>query len=194
MVGSVMIPGMPKYLLHEDPPKCEFCVLGKQTKTPVPKSHEKGPEHRATRRLEKIWVDLSGPHVKSRTGNEYMMNIIDNYSSCVCSIPLKGKGDAFADLIAWEHTRELETGLKVGTYITDNGEFKSNNMHNWITSRGMNHLFVAPYTSAHNGHVECMHHTLMAEAQTKQIYAKCPPNMWDEFYLTANHLQNKATT
>ena len=194
MVGSGMIPGMPKYLLREDPPKCEFCVLGKQTKTPVPKLREEGPGHRATRRLEKIWVDLSGPHVKSRTGNEYMMNIVDDYSSRVWSIPLKGKGDAFADLIAWERARELETGLKVGTYITDNGELKSNNMHDWIASRGTNHLFTAPYTSAHNGRVERMHRTLMAKARTMRIYAKCPPNMWDEFYLTANHLQNKTTT
>ncbi|KIK07890.1 hypothetical protein K443DRAFT_31131, partial [Laccaria amethystina LaAM-08-1] len=58
MVSSGMIPGMPKHLLREDPPKCEFCVLGKQTKTPVPKSREEGPGHRATRRLEKVWVDL----------------------------------------------------------------------------------------------------------------------------------------
>ena len=194
MVSSGMIPGMPKYLLCEDPPKCEFCVLGKQTKTPVPKSREEGPGHRATRELEKVWVDLSGTHVKSRTNNEYVMNIVDDYSSCIWSIPLKGKGDAFADLTAWECARELETGLKVGMYITDNGELKSNNMREWLAFRGTNQLFTAPYTSAHNGHVERMHCTLMAKAWTMQIYAKCPPNMWDEFYLTASHLQNKTTT
>ena len=75
MVKNGMIPGMTPNLLHEDPPKCEFCVLGKQTKTPVPKFRKEGPGHRATRKLEKVWVDLSGPHVKSRTGNEYIMNI-----------------------------------------------------------------------------------------------------------------------
>ena len=194
MISSGMIPGMPKYLLREDPPKCEFCVLGKQTKTPIPKSCEEGPGHRAMRKLEKVWVDLSGPHLKSRTSNEYVMNIVDDYTSCVWSIPLKGKGDAFADLIAWERARELETGLKVGTYITDNRELKSNNMREWLASRGTNQLFTAPYTSAHNGRVERMHRTLMAKARTMRIYAKCPPNMWDEFYITASHLQNKTTT
>lgn len=34
----------------------------------------------------------------------------------------------------------------------------------------------------------------MAKARTMWIYAKCPPNMWDEFYLTASHLQNITTT
>ena len=96
--------------------------------------------------------------------------------------------------MAWEHAWELETGLKVGTYITDNGELKSDKMHNWLASRGTSQLFAAPYTLAHNGHVECMHCTLMAKARTMHIYMKCPPNMWDGLYLTAGHLQDKTTT
>jgi hypothetical protein len=195
MVSNRMIQGMPKSLPSGDPiPKGEFCVLGKQTKTPVPKLRKEGVGHRATRKLEKVWVDLSGPHIRSRTGNKYVMDIVDDYTSRVWPIPLKGKGDAFTELMAWERARELETGLKVGTYITDNGELKSDKMRNWLASRGTNQLFTAPYTSAHNGRVERMHRTLMAKARTMRIYAKCPPNMWDEFYLTAGHLQDKTTT
>ena len=64
MVNNRMIQGMPKSLLSRDPiPKCKFCVLGKQIKTPVPKLHKEGVGHRATRKLEKVWVDLSGPHL-----------------------------------------------------------------------------------------------------------------------------------
>ena len=191
MVSNGMIEGMPKNLPSGYPvPKCEFCVLGKQTKMPVPKLRKEGLGHKATRKLEKVWVDLSGPHIRSRMGNEYIMDIVDDYTSHVWPIPLKGKRDAFEELMAWERARELETGLKVGTYIMDNGELKSDKMHNWLASRGTNQLFTAPYTSAHNGCMERMHHTLMAKACTMRIYAKCPPNMWDEFYLTAGHLQN----
>ena len=120
--------------------------------------------------------------------------VVDDYTSRVWPIPLKRKSDAFDYLIAWERARELETGQKVGTYITDNGELKSNAMHDWLTSKGTNHLFTAPYTSAHIGRVERMHRTLMAKARTMRIYAKCPPNLWNEFYLTAGHLQDKTTT
>lgn len=67
-------------------------------------------------------------------------------------------------------------------------------MREWLASRGANQLFTAPYTSAHNGRVERMHRTLTAKARTMRIYAKRPPNMWDEFYLTASHFQNKTTT
>ena len=154
MVRKGMIPGMPTSLHNGDMPKCKFCVLGKQKKTPVPKHRKEGPGHRATRKLEKVWVDLSGPHVKLRMGNEYVMDIVDDYTSCVWPIPLKWKGNNFDYLITWEHVCELETGLKVGTYITDNGELKSNTMCNWLESRGTNQLFTAPYTSAHIGHVE----------------------------------------
>ena len=31
-----------------------------------------------------------------------------------------------------------------------------------------------------------MHRTLMAKARTMQIYAGCPPELWDELHVTAN--------
>jgi len=47
-------------------------------------------------------VDLSGPHVKSRMGNKYIMNIVNDFTSHVWPIPLKMKSDAFNYLTAWE--------------------------------------------------------------------------------------------
>ena len=177
------------------PLKCDSCILGKQTRTPVPKVREIGKGHRATRRLEKVWVDLTGPmNVKSRTGNNYMMNIVDDYTIFPWSIPLRNKGDAYKYLKAWEIAREAETGLRVGTYIVDNGELKSDEMKHWLESRGMQQHFTAPYTLAHNGHVERMHRTLLGKARTMRLYADLPPNLWDELYLTSSHLHTKTPT
>lgn len=39
--------------------------------------------------------------------------------------------------------------------------------------------------------VEHMHQTLMGKAHTMRLSAKCPLNLWDEFYLTAAHLHGK---
>lgn len=194
MAKSGLIPGMPTNFPPGNPPKCEFCVLGKQTKTPVPKTRQEGPGHRATRVLEKVWVDLSGQHLRSRTGNKYIMDIVDDYTSQLWSIPLKNKDDSFSELKAWELARESETGQKVGMYITDQGELKSDKMKDWLKSRGIDQRFTAPYTSSHIGRVERMHRTLMAKARTMRIYANCPPNLWDEFYLTAAHLHSKTLT
>jgi len=132
--------------------------------------------------------------VKSRTGNNYMMNIVDDFTSYPWSIPLKNKGEAYTYLKAWEIAREAETGLKVGTYIVDNGELKSDEMKKWLESRGIQQCFTAPYTSAHNGRVEQMHRTLLGKAQTMCLYADLPPNLWDELYLMSSHLHTKTPT
>src|ERR1700733_1229865 len=121
MARSGYITGMPMQSSFK-PPKCKYCILGKQTQSPVPKKCTEGEGHRATHKLEKVWVDLSGPHaVQSRAGNSYVMNIVDNYTWHPWSIPLKLKSDAFRELQSWELARENETGLQVGTYITNNG-------------------------------------------------------------------------
>ena len=115
------------------PDQLPKCILGKQTKMPVPKVCEIG--RRATGKLEKVWVDLTGPMaVQSRTGNNYVMNIVDNFSNHLWSIPLKNKGEAYSYLKAWETAREVETGLKVGTYNVDNGELKSEEVKEWLES------------------------------------------------------------
>ena len=112
MARKGMIAGMPSSP-HDKPPKCDSCILGKQTRTPIPKVHETGEGHRAMRHLEKVWVDLTGPmSVQSRTGNNYIMNIVDDFTNHPWSIPLKNKNEAYQYLKAWEAARENETGLK----------------------------------------------------------------------------------
>ncbi|KAJ3538090.1 hypothetical protein NMY22_g5310 [Coprinellus aureogranulatus] len=122
------------------------------------------------------------------------MNIVDDYSSYVWSILLKAKSDAFPKLMAWEKARENETGQRIGTYRTDNGELKSEEMQNWLESRGVMHETTAPYTSAHIGRVERMHRTLLGKANSMRLYAGCPRFLWDEFYMTAAYLHVRTTT
>ncbi|KAJ3493647.1 hypothetical protein NLJ89_g10967 [Agrocybe chaxingu] len=166
-----------------------------KTRTPVPKKREEGKGHRATRRLEKVWVDLSGPMaVTSRCGHNYAMNIVDDYSSFVWTVLLSNKAEAFPKLQVWERAREAETGLKVGTYRTDNGELKSTEMEAWLQTRGVDQEFTAPHTSAHIGRVERMHRTLMGKAQSMRHSTKLPPSMWHEFYLTATHTHVRTGT
>lgn len=175
-------------------PKCDLCILGKQTKSLVPKVQEDG--HRAMKKLQIVWIDLAGPmHVQSRTGSRYIMDIVDDFSNMPWSIPLKSKSDALAALQAWERARYLETGQHVGTYHTGHdGELTSHEAKNWLKSIGSKHEFGAPYMSEHMGRIERMHRTLQGKARTMRIAAKCPDNLWDEFYLTAAHLHAKTGT
>jgi transposase InsO family protein len=119
------------------------------------------------------------------------MDIIDDFSSYAWSIPLAAKSDAFTALQAWERARELETGLKVGIYCSDNGELKSASMQQWLLSCRSQQQFTAPYTSAQNGRVERLHHTLMGKACAMRSTCGVPVNRWDEFVLTTCYLTNK---
>lgn len=195
MARKGMVEGMSTSLSNAKAPKCESCILGKQTKTSVPKKRIEGEGHRATRVLEKVWVDLTGPEdTVSKTGNKYIMNLVDDHSNFPWTIPLKDKAQAFPELQKWQKQVELETGFTIGIFITDRGELKSDQMEGWLATRGTVQLFTAPYTSAHIGRVERMHRTLMGKARAMRIYAKCPPNLWDEFYLTASHIHTKTPT
>ena len=92
-----MVTGMSQSLATLKVSKCEYCVLGKQTKTIVPKTRggNKDDGNHATCMLGKVWIDLSGPDaVMSCTGNRYIMNLVDNKSSCGGSIPIPKKSDA----------------------------------------------------------------------------------------------------
>ncbi|KAA1477257.1 hypothetical protein DENSPDRAFT_757067, partial [Dentipellis sp. KUC8613] len=82
--------GMPIDLSLE-PPKCDSCIQGKQVRNTVPKVRE---GEKATRRVERVYVDLTGPASKvSRSGNLYSMNLIDDHSSFSWSISLRSKSD-----------------------------------------------------------------------------------------------------
>ena len=172
--------------------KCESCVLGKQTRTAVPKTWE---GLRATSPLEHIYVDLCGPMSKpSRTGHLYSMNFIDDYSSFVWSLPLCNKSEASTVFKHWLTAVEHQTPHKLKCLITDNGKLTSLQLRELCAERGILHLFTAPYTSTHNGRAERLHRTLMDKARSMRISCSAPVDMWDEFCATAAYLSNLTFT
>jgi hypothetical protein len=71
MARSKAVQGMPINISFS-PPKCNSCVLGKQTRASVPKLRE---GVRATRPLERVFLDLCGPtSVATCSGRFYSMN------------------------------------------------------------------------------------------------------------------------
>ena len=187
MARSHAVEGMP-INLSPVPPKCEPCILGKQTRTSVPKMRE---GLRATLPLERVYVDLCGPmSVPSRTSRVYSMNVIDDFSSFVWSLPLRSKSEASTILKHWLTAVELHTSFKLKYLVTDNGELTTAEIQAFCADRGVLHLFTAPYTSAHNGRAERLHRTLMDKARAMRIACGAPLNMWEEFCATAAHLTN----
>lgn len=168
------------------PPKCSHCILGKQTRTSVPKVRE-GPK--ATQRLERIYVDLTGPmSVTSRSGKKYLMNIIDDITSYIWSIPLNSKDEAAKLLPIWQRTIENQSNERIKILVTDNGELVSRSVAEWCTLRGIEHKLTAPYTSAQNGRAEHVHRTIMNKARSMRLACNAPAALWDKFCATATYL------
>ena len=187
MARSRVVQGMP-IDLASPPPACEHCILGKQTRSSVLKNRE---GFKAEKPLDRVYVDLCGPmSVPSRSGFLYCMNIIDDYSGFVWSIPLRFKHEAAAALKAWHLALTVQTPYCLKSFVTDNGELCSTNIHQWCKEKGVLHLFTAPYTSAQNGHAERLHRTLMDKARSMRSACGAPFNMWDEFCATAAYLTN----
>jgi transposase InsO family protein len=185
MARSTYVTGMPTNL-SSTPPACDACIRGKQTHQPVPKSRE---GRKATKRLERVFVDLTGPQsVLSRSGCAYVMNIIDDCTGYYWTRLLKSKSDAARELREWLLMAENQSGKKLRYLVTDNGELRSQEMSCWCAERGITHQFTAPYTSTQNGRVERLHRTLMNKARSMRLSCNALLNMWDEFILTASYL------
>jgi transposase InsO family protein len=163
MARDKVIKGMP-IDLSSLPLKCDACILGKQTHSSVPKVREGG---RAENPLQHVYVDLCGSMpVTSQSGHLYSMNVIDNHSGYVWSLPLKNKLDASHILQRWHCAVENQSGHKLKIIVTDNGELVSNSMHAWCADHGIDHQRTAPYTSAQNGRAERLHRTILGRAHS----------------------------
>jgi transposase InsO family protein len=174
--------------LSSAPPRCNHCILSKQTRSSVPKSREGS---RATRPLEHIFVDLCGPMpCRSWSGRLYSMNLIDDFSSYVWSLPLRSKDEAASILQLWHCVVENQSGHCLKIIVSDNGELVSKSMHDWASMHGIDHQHTAPYTSAHNGRVEQLHRTLLGKARAMRLSCNAPASFWDEFCATSTYLSN----
>jgi len=139
--------------LSSSPPKCDTCIRGKQTHTPVSKVRE---GEKAKRPLERVFVDLCGPiRPLSSSSKLYSMNIINDFSSYVWTVPLSSKGEAAPSLQNWHRAVKNQLGHHLKILILDNGELISQSMAEWCAKFGVDHQWTAPYTSAQNGCAEC---------------------------------------
>jgi hypothetical protein len=155
MAKKELASGMP-IDLSALPPICEHCVLGKQTKRPVPKIRE---GERAKEKLEKVYSDITGPEdIGMKYGEKYMLNFIDNASCMSWIYPLKDKSDTVTCFKDWRALVEKEASREVKIFQTDNSsEYTSNDFDAYLQRSGICHEVTAPYTLAQNRRSERCH-------------------------------------
>ena len=187
MACKHMVEGM-TINLSSSPLKCDACIRGKQMHKPVSKVQE---GEKVTQPLGHVFVDLCGLiRPISFSGQLYSMNLIDNYSSYMWTIPLKSKGDAASSLQKWHCSIENQSGHCLKILVTNNGELVSKSMAEWCDQLGINHQQTAPYTSTQNGRAEHLHHTILDKVRTMMLSCSAPTTLWDEFCVTSAYLTN----
>ena len=91
---------------------CKPCALAKM-RNRFTAEHKKEP-------LALVSLDIAGPFPKSLRGNNYFLQIIDNYTRKNWSLPLKSKDEAMTTLRTWKAREERQTGKVVNTARSDN--------------------------------------------------------------------------
>ena len=163
MAYHSIIKGMPINLSYALA-TCDHCILGKQTRSHVLRMCE---GCWTTKQLERVFINLCRPMpCVSKYGHLYSMNVIDDFSSYVWSLPLKSKSKAVNVLWVWHRAVENQTGEKLKVIITDNGELTSKTTRAWCMLHGIKHQTTAPYTSAQNGWAEQLHQTILGKVRT----------------------------
>jgi transposase InsO family protein len=169
---------------------CDACLRGKQVKAAIPKIRE---GEKSNGRLDLVFVDLCGAFdTTSRSGNNYMLDIVDDCTSRGWCIPVANKSHALKALIAWQLAIEARTGDRVKAYNIDNGELKSTEFETFCASRGIEIRCTSAGTSAQNGKVERFHLTVTNKTRAMMISCNAPLFLWDEFAVTAAYLHARS--
>ncbi|CDO77251.1 hypothetical protein BN946_scf184753.g1 [Trametes cinnabarina] len=174
--------------LSSHPPKCDACIRGKQTRTPVPSVRE---GERSKERGGTFFLDAAGTQcTTSASGNVCPLDIIDDFSSYAWTFPVPSKAHCAPTLRDFIVARRAE-GCPVRKIVMDRGECLTEEIKAVCRTLGVAWEITAPHTSAHNGKAERIHRTFLGKSRAMRLSAGVPENRWDEFYVTACYLSNR---
>lgn len=148
LISKGMAVGFPTKLPKE-PLVCEICILGKQVRTPFPKSSENKSENV----LDRIHSDVCGPmRILSIGGAKYFVTFIDEKSRWVEVRFLKSKGDVKQEFLKFKANVETQQERKVKVLRTDNGlEYCGKEFTETLDLVGISRERTVDYTPQQNG-------------------------------------------
>ena len=165
---------------------CEPCKIGKMRK----KISKKLAQHKAEA-LALVSIDIAGPFVMSIRGYVYFLQIIDNYTRKVWTIPLKAKNEAIPKLQAWRLKQERKTGKKVIACRSDNAPELKEVMNAWEEKDGVTAEHTTIASSHQNGPAERAIQTTENATRTMTECAGLPAEFWCFAAETDAHVRNR---
>ena len=167
---------------------CEGCIEGKMHRKPFKAVRE----ILSKRKLQCVHSDVCGPMPKeSIGGKKYFVTFIDDYSRCCQVYFMRHKSEVLDKFKEFEAATTNDSGESIGTLRSDNGgEYLSNELEEYLKSKGIHHELTVPHSPEQNGVAERMNRTLMETARSMIAHAGLPDCYWAEAVATAVYLRN----
>jgi len=108
---------------------------------------------------ERIGIDLTGPHRMSRSGNVYILTVIDLFSKFAEAVPLRNK-EAITVARALFDVILIRYGLPLQILSDLGSEFENSLMRELCRLMGIEKIHTTAYKPSTNGGIERFHRTL----------------------------------
>ena len=166
---------------------CLSCIRAKQHRLPFRLS-----DFKATKKLQHVHSDLSGPHIFSIEGKKWYLTLMCDLTryKWVYTLSSKSSEVVFKAIEEWVAMVERESACKVESIRTDGGREYWGDLTPFLKKLGIRHIDTAPYTPESNGRAERLNRVINEAARAMLIHANLPQQFWPEAVKTAVYTWN----
>ena len=167
---------------QKTPESCEPCALGKADNQPFPKATERP----ATRRLQRVHMDLVGPLPMSMDGKAHALVMVDEFTGYDAVYCLAKKSEAAEKVQAYVE----EFGAPEEVRSDNAKELLSADMEQILNDHGIDSEQTVAHCPQQNGLCEREIATLTKLATTVMIAAEMPTALWTHAFQYAAEARN----
>jgi transposase InsO family protein len=146
---------------------------------------------RAIHVFQILHCDLWTSPITCVSGHKYYLVILDDYSHYLWTFPLRLKSNTFPTLSNFFVYVHTQFGVPIQGLQSDNGhEFDNHSTRSFFATHRVLFQMSCPYTSAQNGKVERIIHTINNVVRSLLFHARVPPSFWAAALGMATQLLN----
>ncbi|KAI3746199.1 hypothetical protein L6452_08623 [Arctium lappa] len=165
---------------------CNSCQLSKHKRLPFSDSNST-----TVLPFDSVHCDLWTSPVPSKTGYEYYMVLLDDFTQYTWVFPMKFKSETFSKISQFHKYIQTQFNMTIKAFQCDlGGEFDNQNFKSFAETNGLLFHFSCPHTSQQNGKSERMIRRLNEIILALLTHASLPPHFWVEALHTACYLHN----
>jgi hypothetical protein len=169
---------------------CKACIKGKMSRSPVT-----GVIDRKVSNIMDMWVvDLMVPTIPTRSGNKYIILIMDVYSGYLIIGFIKTKDETTPFII--KIIKLFQTQLKktlLHLHHDQGKEIMNATLAKFLDDQGTKRTTSAAYTPEHNALIERANRTIIETGNTLMHHANAHVSLYGEAYATAVWHRNRST-